>query len=176
MQISLIVAMGESRQIGLKGRIPWHLPSDLKNFKKITMDHTLILGRKTFESIGKALPGRKMIILTQNKDFKEPDCLLAQNLEQALELAKKSGETEVFIAGGAEVYKSALSYVNKLYLSWVDYDGEADVYFPVFSIGRGWTCEQSVRHLKTENEPAWVYEVWIKIQSNNLENHRLRSR
>ena len=163
MLISLIVAMGKSGQIGYKSKIPWHLPSDLQNFKKITMGHTLLLGRKTFESIGRPLPGRKTIILSQNQDFQQPSCKVVSKLEEAFKFAEDSGEQELFIAGGAKIYELALPYVKKFYLSRVDYDGEADVFFPPFSFTRGWVCETQMNFAKTEKEPAWTYEVWNRV-------------
>jgi dihydrofolate reductase len=163
MKISLIVAMGRSRQIGCKGKIPWHLPSDLQNFKKVTLGHTLLLGRKTFESIGKPLPGRKTIVLTRSDSsiYKDQGCLSVKNLEEALAIAKNSGESEVFIAGGSEVYASALPFVSSLYLSLVDYDGEADTFFPKYST-KGWTQVNTESHPAKDKELAWEYQVWTR--------------
>lgn len=161
MQISLIVAMGHSRQIGIDGRIPWHLPSDLQNFKKLTMGHTLIFGRKTFESIGRPLPGRKTIVLTRDSKFNAPACIVASNIKDALLLARKAGESEVFIAGGAQIYEEALDHVNRMYLSLVDYDGEADTYFPEYST-EGWERENTQEFAETAKEPAWSFTIWKK--------------
>lgn len=161
MRISIIVAMGHQRQIGHQGQIPWHLPADLQNFKKITMGHTLILGRKTFASIGKALPGRSTIVLTRDQSFSADKCLSAQNLEDALELAKNAGETEVFIAGGAEVYAQALPLAQRLYLSFVNYNGEADTFFPPYST-EGWVKTDSQSFSARDHQVSWQFEIWEK--------------
>ena len=145
MIISIIVAMDENRGIGFENRIPWHLPTDLARFKKLTMGHHLLVGRKTYESIGSALPGRQMIILTRNPEFTAQDCIMAETLDEALILAEKRGEKEVFIIGGAEVYREALPLADHLYLTVVHTSAEADVYFPEID-GSNWSqiCEQDI--------------------------------
>ena len=145
MIISIIVAMDENRGIGFENRIPWHLPTDLARFKKLTMGHHLLVGRKTYESIGSALPGRQMIILTRNPEFTAQDCIMAETLDEALILAEKRGEKEVFIIGGAEVYREALHRADHLYLTVVHTSAEADVYFPEID-GSNWSqiCEQDI--------------------------------
>lgn len=132
MIISIIVAVDENGGIGFENQIPWHLPADLARFKKLTMGHHLLLGRKTYESIGSALPGRQMIILTRNPEFKAPDCLTAETIDDALKNAEKAGEKEVFIIGGAEIYREALPLADHLYLTLVHTSVEADTYFPEF--------------------------------------------
>ena len=94
MIISIIVAMDENKGIGFENQIPWHLPTDLARFKKLTMGHHLLVGRKTYESIGSVLPGRQMVILTRNPEFTAQDCLTAETLDEALKLAEKRGEKE----------------------------------------------------------------------------------
>ena len=143
MIISIIAALDEQGGIGFENQIPWHLPADLARFKKLTMGHHLILGRKTYESIGSALPGRQMIVLTRNPDFKAPDCITAPTLDEALTLAENAGENEVFIIGGAEIYKEALPLADHLYLTVVHTRAEADAYFPQFD-QTAWSviCEQ----------------------------------
>ena len=130
MIISLIAAVDENGGIGLENQMPWHLPADLARFKKLTMGHSLIVGRKTYESIGSALPGRKMIVLTRNPGFTAPDCTISQSLREALGHAQEIGEKEVFIIGGAEIYREALPQADKLYLTVVHTISEADTYFP----------------------------------------------
>jgi len=132
MIISIIVAVDENRGIGIENQIPWHLPADLARFKKLTMGHHLLVGRKTYESIGSVLPGRQMIILTRNPDYKAQDCITAETLDEALKLAEKRGEKEVFIIGGAEIYREALPLADHLYLTVVHTSAEADAYFPQF--------------------------------------------
>ncbi len=146
MIISIIVAMDENRGIGFENQIPWHLPADLARFKKLTMGHHLLVGRKTYELIGSALPGRQMIILTRNPEFTAQDCITAETLDEALTLAEKRGEKEVFIIGGAEVYREALPLADHLYLTVVHTRAEADAYFPEFEES-DWSqvCSQDFR-------------------------------
>jgi dihydrofolate reductase len=133
MIISLIVAMDENRGIGYQNRLPWRLSADMKHFKSITMGHHLVMGRKTFQSIGRALSGRTMIVLSRQAGYASvlPEgCLTARSLEEALDLARERGETEVFVIGGAEVYRSALPLADRIYLTRVYATVPADVHFP----------------------------------------------
>jgi len=107
--ISLIVAMDEERGIGVEGRLPWHLPADLKRFKSLTMGHHLIMGRKTYESIGSPLPGRTMIIVTRNPSYQPDGCMVARSLDTAIEFARMDLENEVFIIGGADLFEQAIN-------------------------------------------------------------------
>jgi len=143
MIVSLIVATDENGGIGFDNQIPWHLPADLARFKKLTMGHYLIAGRKTYESIGGALPGRHMIVLTRNPEFNAPDCFLSESLADAFDLAEENGEKEVFIIGGAEIYREALPLADRLYLTVVHTETEADTFFPEIA-EEAWTevCSQ----------------------------------
>ena len=132
MNISIIAAIGKNNELGKKGDLIWKLPNDLKNFKKITEGHTIIMGRKTFESIGKILPNRKNIIITRNKKFKVPGVEIAHSLKEALSMSRLNLDTkEVFIIGGGEIYKEAMKIAQKLYITHIDAeDKEADTFFP----------------------------------------------
>ncbi len=132
MLISIIAAMGRNRAIGYKNTLPWRLPTDLQRFKQLTLGHHMIMGRKTFESIGRPLPGRTSIIITRQKDFQVEGCLIAHSLDAAIELARASGEPEAFIIGGAEIYAQALSKADRMYLTLVEAAPEADAFFPAF--------------------------------------------
>jgi dihydrofolate reductase len=132
MLISIIAAMGRNRAIGYKNTLPWRLPADLQRFKHLTLGHHMIMGRKTFESIGRPLPGRTSIIITRQKDFQAEGCLIAHSLDAAIDLAKSRGEQEAFIIGGAEIYSQALSKANRMYLTMVEAEPEADAFFPEF--------------------------------------------
>lgn len=166
MRISLIVAMGPKREIGIHNDIPWKLSADLKNFKKLTLGHTLLMGRRTFESIGKALPGRKTIILSRNLDYKIETCSIASSLEEAFDIAREDGESELFISGGSHIYKQALPFVDRFYFSFVDYHKEADTYFPEYSL-KNWKQRICESYPSTGAEPSWTYEVWDKGTSGN---------
>lgn len=131
-RINIIAAVGENRALGKDNKLLWHLKSDLARFKIITLKHPVIMGRKTFESIGKPLPERTNIIITRNKDFKAPGCFVTNSLENALE---KAGEIDsgAFIIGGGEIYKKAMPLANRLYLTLVKDSPEADTFFPDWS-------------------------------------------
>ncbi|HEY4493298.1 MAG TPA: dihydrofolate reductase [Candidatus Paceibacterota bacterium] len=136
-RISIIAALSsKTRAIGKAGSLIWHIPGDLPRFKSLTMGHPIIMGRKTFESIGRVLPGRTNIVLTQSAKFKTQSSnfgyLVAESLEQALEIARAENSDEIFIIGGGEIYKQALPYTDRLYLTIVDSNAEGDVYFPEY--------------------------------------------
>jgi len=131
MKIILIAAMAKNRVIGRDNAIPWHIPGEQQRFKTLTMGHTLIMGRKTFESIGRPLPGRKTVIISRNPEFQAKGCLTATSLNEALALCP---ETEtVFIAGGGEIYREALPLAESIYLTVLDREVEGDILFPEFA-------------------------------------------
>jgi dihydrofolate reductase len=134
MIISLIAAMDENGGIGFQNSIPWHLPSDLARFKKLTMGHHLILGRKTYLAIGKPLAGREMIVLSRDPGFRPEGILLAHSYSEALDQASTRGEKELFVVGGAEVYREALESADRFYLTRVHTHAEVDTMFPAWNI------------------------------------------
>ena len=142
MIISLIVAMDEKRGIGKDGRLPWRLSSDLKRFRELTMGHHMIVGRKTFESIGKPLPGRQTIVVTGNLTFKPDRCFVTNSVQAAFALAQERGEPEVFVIGGAEIYAQVLDVAERIYLTQVHAEVDADTFFPELKHDR-WTETQS---------------------------------
>ena len=130
MIISLLVAMDERGGIGLRNRLPWHLSADLKRFKELTMGHHILMGRKTYESIGRSLSGRTMLVLTHDKDFKAENILVANTLPAALDLIAGRGEQEVFVIGGSQIFVQALPLAQRIYLTRVHARVDADVFFP----------------------------------------------
>jgi dihydrofolate reductase len=128
MIVSAVVAISLNHAIGKNNELLWHLPADLKHFKQITTGHTIIMGRKTYDSIGKALPNRRNIIITRKTDLQIPGVEVTNSIEEALGLCAQ--EREVFIIGGAEIYKSALARTNRIYLTTVQATYDADAYFP----------------------------------------------
>jgi dihydrofolate reductase len=130
MKLSLIVAVAQNNVIGHNNQLIWHLPNDLKQFKRLTTGHCIIMGRKTFDSIGKPLPNRTSIIISRNPDFQIDNCLTVSSLNEAIKKAKELGETEAFIIGGAEIYRLSLSLVDKIYLTEVHHTFEGDTFFP----------------------------------------------
>lgn len=133
MIISAIVAMARNRVIGVNNQIPWYLPADLRFFKKTTMGHHVIMGRRTFMSIGKPLPGRTNIVVSRNPFFLAEGILVAHSLEEALYMAMESGEKEAFVIGGGQLYLQAMSYLDKVYITRVDAEVAGDTYFPELS-------------------------------------------
>lgn len=161
MDISIIVGMGNQQEIGANNQIPWHLSADLKYFKKVTLGHPIIMGRKCYESIGRALPGRQNIVITRNPDFEASDCIIAHSLPGSLTIAKESNPDEIFIIGGGQIYEEALTIANKLYITYIDIDvPDADIFFPSFSL-EGWECIKKEVHQKDEkNQFDYTFAVY----------------
>ena len=161
MLISLIAAVAENGLIGKDNKLPWHLPADLRFFKNTTIGHPIIMGRKNFESIGKALPGRTNIVLTRNVNFAEAENLkVAHSLEEAFEIAQKTGADECFVIGGAEIYKEALPFCQKLYITRVHGIFEGNTFMPEFE--KGFRKISSVSNLKDEqNIYDYDFEIFI---------------
>jgi len=128
--ISLLVAMDEKRGIGKAGKLPWRLSSDLRRFKALTMGHHIIVGRKTFESIGKPLPGRRTVVVTRNPSLSPEGCLIAGSVKEAIAVAQANGETEAFVIGGGDIYAQALDVADRIYLTQVHAEVDADSFFP----------------------------------------------
>jgi len=129
--ISIVAAMDEKRGIGKNNDLLFRIPEDFRRMKALTTGHPIIMGRKTFESIGRPLPNRTNIIVTQNSKLKTQNCLIANSINQAIEYAKKSpGSEEIFIFGGGQIFAEALPFVDKLYLTIVEGDFNADTFFP----------------------------------------------
>ena len=160
MIVSAIVATASNRVIGKDNDIPWYLPADLKYFKKTTLNHHVIMGRKSFQSIGKPLPKRTNIIITRNPYFIASHCLVARSLEEALELAYDNGEKEAFIIGGGEIYRQSIPLLDKLYLTEVEVAPEGSVYFPELD-WEEWTLISEEAHQADEkNEYNYVFKVF----------------
>jgi len=131
MLLSIIVAVSENGVIGLNNQLIWRLPDDLKRFKQLTLGHPMIMGRKTFESIGKPLPGRQSIIITRDENFSFEGTIVAHSLEEAVDEAKKSGADEAFIIGGGDIYNQVQDIADKLYITEVHTDTEGDAFFKI---------------------------------------------
>ena len=129
-RVSLIVAMARNRVIGINNTLPWHLPADLKHFKALTMGHHIVMGRKTYESIGKPLPGRTSVVITRNRELKIDGCVMSRSLQEAI--AACGSDEEIFIVGGAEIFEQALSLTDTLYVTEIQQDIAGDTHFPVF--------------------------------------------
>ena len=136
--------MANNHVIGINNGLPWHLPEDLKHFRALTTGHHIIMGRKTYDSLGRLLPGRTTVIVTRNIDFKVDGALIAHSLQEAVQLCKN--DTEVFIIGGAELYKDGLAQANKLYVTEVNLDVDGDAFFPIIDLDK-WTESARESHV-----------------------------
>lgn len=157
--ISLIVATGENRVIGLNNKMPWHLPADLKYFKKITTGHAVVMGRKTYLSIGRPLPNRTNVILTRDKHFKVEGCQVVYSIEEVLELSKQEN---LFIIGGAEIYEQFLPYADKLYLTYIRKSFDGDTFFP--ELDDQWQLTSTEKHMPDEkNQYEYEFRIFEKM-------------
>ena len=151
--LSLIVAMDENRLIGNDNQLPWHLPADLAFFKSTTMGKPIIMGRKTFDSIGRPLPGRRNIIITRNPDFSADGCEIVNDIDSALE--RCSDQDELMLIGGASLYEQIMTRVNNMYITQVHHTFEGDTWFPEFDLAE-WKIE-SQQDFSAEGNNKYAY-------------------
>lgn len=132
MRVSIIAAVSENGVIGRGGQLPWHLSNDLRRFKLLTMGHTVVMGRRTWESIGRPLPGRRMVVVSRRPDFRidDPHVRAEPSLDEALRVAASANDDEAFVIGGAELYQAAMPVANRLYLTRVHTEVHGDTCFP----------------------------------------------
>ena len=149
MKISLVAAVSQNGVIGSDNKIPWHISADFKHFKEITMNHHILMGKNTYESIGKVLPGRTNIILSSDKNFKVDEGFVFDSIEKAIAFAKQNGETELMIIGGGSIYKMFYPIADKIYLTKVLNDFEGNIRFPEIEMDK-WKIESSEKHLNEE--------------------------
>ena len=132
MKLSVLAAMGENRVIGRKGLLPWRLPDEMRRVKALTMGHCLLMGRKTWDSIGRPLPGRTSIVITRSQSFEAPGAIVVGDFDAAVAAAREQGDDEAFVFGGAAIYALALPRADRLYLTRVDASPDGDAHFPEF--------------------------------------------
>ncbi len=155
-RISILVAMARNRTIGANNTLPWRCPEDLKRFKALTMGHHIVMGRKTYDSIGKPLPGRITVVVTRNRALRIEGCVMAHSLEEAIAACK--GDEEVFIVGGAELYAQALPLAGTLYITEILQDVAGDAHFPEFDITR-WSETSREPHRQEAPQPLEYHFV-----------------
>jgi dihydrofolate reductase len=162
MPLSLIVAMTRSGVIGRGGQLPWRLSADLRRFKALTMGHHLIMGRKTFDSLGRVLPGRTSIVLTRQADYRPPaGVLTASDLDAALALAAE--DREPFVIGGGEIFSLALPRADRLYVTWVHADIQGDTYFPELDV-KSWKLVSESHHpADDKNEYDSTFSTYERV-------------
>ena len=165
-QLSIIVAVATNNVIGLNNTLPWHLPEDLKRFKALTMGHHIIMGRKTYESLGRLLPGRTTVIVTRNPHYAVEGAIVVNSLEEALEASKP--DDEVFLIGGAELYALGLAYAHRLYMTEVHAVYAGDAYFPTIDYAN-WKESSREQHLSINNL-QYSYVVYERIASQQVSN------
>jgi dihydrofolate reductase len=161
--------MAANRVIGRDGALPWRLPADLKRFKQLTMGHALIVGRKTWESIGRPLPGRTMIVVTRQPDYRPADpsgtVRVVHSIEEALRLAREVSPEETFVAGGAELYRETLPRADRLHLTRIERDFPGDTRFPDFDESQ-WRQVDEERHEASGDTPfAYTFQIFDRIQT-----------
>ena len=156
-RLSIIVAMARNRVIGTDNTIPWHLPAELKMFKAITIGHHIIMGRNTWESIGRLLPGRTTVIVTRQRDFRVPGAIVADSLEAALAACRN--DDEVFVIGGAQLYAAALPRAERIYLTEVDADVAGDTLMPPFDLAQ-WR-ERSTQAFSADDQNPYDYSLTV---------------
>ncbi len=155
MTISLIVAISKNRVIGIDNQIPWYLPADLKYFKRTTLGHHILMGRKSYLSIGKPLPRRTNLVLTRNAFFTAAGIQVIHSIEGGIELAKAAGEDELFIIGGGEIYRQSMELVDRMYITEVDIETEGDTFFPEIDESQ-WKLSSEEYH-KADERNKWNY-------------------
>ena len=166
LPLSLIAALAENRVIGIDNSMPWHLPGDFKYFKATTLGKPIIMGRKTWDSLGRPLPGRLNLVVTRQQDLQLEGAEVFTSLDAAVhraeEWAREQGVSEVILIGGAQLYGQALEHADRLYLTRVALSPEGDAWFPEFDEGQ-WTLVSNTENPALDDKPAYSFEVWERI-------------
>lgn len=163
LSVSAILAMDKNQLIGKGGSLPWHLPADLQHFKKMTLNHPIIMGRKTYLSIGKPLPGRTNIIVTHDITFEAAGCIVTHSPEEALSTANAKNEGEVFIIGGAEIYKVFMPYIQRFYITQIDHEFIGDTYFNNWKKNE-WQEIEKTHYFPDEKNPyAYSFSIYERM-------------
>ena len=167
MRVSLIVAVSSNGVIGLDGGLPWHLPADLKHFKRTTMGHHLIIGRRTWEEVGEPLPGRRMVVVTRSRRFAPEGAQVVRSVEQALELAAE--DEEPFIGGGSQIYRIALArdLVDRIFLTRIHAEVEGDTLFPDFDLEEWKLVSEEHHEADDRNEFDYSFLVYDRKRSDS---------
>ena len=160
MKITLIAAMAENRVIGRAGTLPWRLPDDLRRFKRRTEGHAVVMGRRTFESLGGPLPDRRAIVITRRRDFDASGATVTHSLDEALDTARAWGEQEVFIVGGAAIYALALPLADRLEITLVHAEVKGDTYFPEFDLAAWTLTENDHREADQQHPHAFSFRCY----------------
>ncbi|MFY0254448.1 dihydrofolate reductase [Chitinophaga sp. 30R24] len=163
MRISIIVAASDNNVIGINNMLPWKLPTDLKYFKDMTMGKPIIMGRKTFDSLRKALPGRPNIVITRRKDYHPENVYIVGSLQEALDKARNFGGDELFITGGAQIFDEAWPLIERIYLTRVYAVVHGDAFFPQLDGGEFELISDDRHEADEKNEYAFSFQIWEKV-------------
>ena len=156
--------MDENNAIGKNNQLPWHLPADLKKFKQITMGHNMIMGRKTWESIGKPLPGRTSIVVSRTAEIDVPGVVTCKSLKEAIDFAKLEGETEAFIIGGAQLFQDAIPLADRFYLTRIHEKFDADTFLPPINMDEWEILEEEFFPADDKNKYDFTFYVLQRIK------------
>jgi len=163
MDVSLIVAKSSNNVIGCDNKLPWRIPEDLKLFKEITTAKAIIMGRKTYESLGRPLPHRLNIVMTRSREFQAPGCTMSYSFDEALSAAKQHArlrnQSEIMVIGGAEIFEAALSFATKLYLTTIPKAFDGDAFFPMHMVNQ-W-CQVEKRSIASSSEGIGAFEFSV---------------
>jgi dihydrofolate reductase len=159
-RISIIVAMAKNRTIGVNNTLPWRCPEDLKHFKALTMGHHMIMGRKTFDSIGKPLPGRTTVVVTRDTKLKIEGCLIAHSLQDAIRAC--ANDDQIFIVGGADIYAQSLPLADMLYITEIQQDVAGDAHFPEFDIS---VWQETAREVRSQETPQPLHYHFVTYRN-----------
>lgn len=171
MNLSMIAALSSNNVIGRGGQIPWRQSTDLKRLKAMTMGHHVIMGRKTFETLSKPLPGRTNVVITRLSDYAPEGVTVVHSLEEAVQLAARAGESEAFIAGGAEIYQQSMHRADRMHLTRVHADVEGDTFFPDFDDVSEWRLADS-EHFEADEKNQYPYS-FLTYERVGAEGHAI---
>ncbi len=164
MKLFIVAAVANNNVIGENNQLMWHMPADLKRFKEITTGNTMLMGRKTFESIGKALPNRKTIIVTRRKDFHPKDCVVVNSIKEAFCHIKENNINELYVAGGAEIYRQVINlhFTKRLYITRIYANFEGDSFFPEINPDKWELIEHEEQETDEKNPYPFAFQVYKK--------------
>ena len=170
MMISLIAAVADNNVIGKSNDLPWHLPTDMKYFRDTTMGHCVIMGRKNYDSIPlkyRPLDGRTNIVVTRQQSFTAPDCIVTNSIEEGLKIARANKESEVFIIGGADVYKQTIHNADRLYVTHIHHSFDGDAFFPIIDKTKWKLVSQKDMQADAKNKFPFSFCVYEKINGRS---------
>jgi dihydrofolate reductase len=164
VDLTIVAAIGENLELGYRDDLVWKISEDLKNFKQVTLGHHLLMGRKTFESIGRPLPGRVTLVLSRSQDLHIPGVEVVTSVDEALEYCEARGIKELMICGGGELYAQMISKAKNLFISHIHASSKADTFFPVIST-EDWHIQERTDYEATSNKPAWSFIKYQRRES-----------